>query len=122
MQIYTKDMKAKKVKVEVIGAKKKKKGFELILHWIKKIFFSIKLVIAIVLDLADFFLGIIPIINAVWDVICFFILLIMLKNKKLAFIVFVELPLILPPLSFINMLLPINTLVVILDNAENKER
>jgi hypothetical protein len=113
-------MEAKKVKVEVVNVQpKKKKFFEKFLEKLKKIVFRAKLVIAILLDGIDFLIGWIPIVNTVWDVVSFFILLLILKNKKLAFLSLIELPLLgLPPFSFIDMILPICTVVVLIDNSE----
>lgn len=110
-------MEAKKVDVEIVGVEKKKKGNKL-LKKINLVWARIKLGIAIILDLIDFFIAWIPIVNEAWDIITFMVLLIILKNKKLAFISLIELPLIgLPPFSIIDMFLPIATMTVIIDNG-----
>ena len=113
-------MEYKKVKAEVVGAESRwKKRW---LHFRKKAAKAlkrVKLIIAIILDLIDFAIAWIPIINTAWDVVCFIILLLILKNKKLAFLSLIELPLIgLPPFSIIDMILPICTVVVMIDNQE----
>ena len=108
-------VKAKKVKVEIVGKEKKSNKF---LKKIRLVFARIKLGIAIILDLIDFFIAWIPIINEAWDIITFLILLIILRNKKLAFISLIELPLLgLPPFSIIDMLIPIATITVLIDNG-----
>ena len=108
-------VEAKKVKVEVVGKEKKSNKF---LKKIRLVFARIKLGIAIILDLIDFLIAWIPIINEAWDIITFLILLIILKNKKLAFISLIELPLLgLPPFSIIDMLIPIATITVLIDNG-----
>lgn len=108
-------MQAKKVDVEIVGKEKKSNK---VLKKIRLVFARIKLGIAIILDLIDFFIAWIPIINEAWDIITFLILLIILKNKKLAFISLIELPLLgLPPFSIIDMLIPIATITVLIDNS-----
>ncbi len=108
-------MQAKKVDVEIVGKEKKSNKF---LKKIRLVFARIKLGIAITLDLIDFFIAWIPIVNEAWDIITFLILLIILKNKKLAFISLIELPLLgLPPFSIIDMLIPIATITVLIDNG-----
>ncbi|MBI2522863.1 hypothetical protein HYW19_00575 [Candidatus Woesearchaeota archaeon] len=108
-------MQAKKVDVEIVGKEKKSNKF---LKKIGLVFARIKLGIAIILDLIDFFIAWIPIINEAWDIITFLILLIILKNKKLAFISLIELPLLgLPPFSVIDMFIPIATITVLIDNG-----
>lgn len=107
-------MEAKKVKVEIVGKENKENKF---LKKVKAITARIKLSIAIILDVIDFFIAWIPIVNEVWDTITFLILLVILKNKKLAFISLIELPLLgLPPFSIIDMFLPIATITVLIDN------
>jgi len=110
----------KKVKAEVVGAEiKGAKLWKKIKHKIGKITRRIKLIIAVALDLIDFFIAWIPIVNEIWDIACFLILLVILKHKKLAFVSLVELPLLgLPPFSIIDMFLPICAMVVLLDNQE----
>jgi hypothetical protein len=104
----------RRVKAEVVGAQKKTNKF---FEKIKNVFNTIKLIIAIILDLADLIIGIIPFVNAAYDVACCLILLIILKHKKLALLPLIEVPLIIPPLSFVNMLLPICTIAVLLDDG-----
>lgn len=105
---------ARRVKAEIVGIETKKQKF-----WkkIKNVFNTIKLAIAIILDLADLFIGLIPFVNAAYDIACSLVLLIILKHKKLALLPLIEVPLIIPPLSFVNMLLPICTITVLLDNG-----
>jgi len=108
-------VEAKKVKVEIVGKEKKSSK---LFKKIKLIWARIKLGIAILLDLIDFFIAWIPIVNEAWDIITFLILLIILKNKKLAFLSLIELPLLgLPPFSIIDMLIPIATITVLIDNG-----
>ena len=108
-------VEAKKVIVEVVGKGRKSSK---LFNKIKLVWARIKLGIAIILDLIDFFIAWIPIINEAWDIITFLILLIILRNKKLAFISLIELPLLgLPPFSIIDMLIPIATITVLIDNG-----
>ncbi len=110
-------MEAKKVDVEIVGIKKENKSHK-IFKKIKSMWAKVKLGIAIILDLIDFFIAWIPIVNEAWDIATFLILLIILKNKKLAFISLIELPLLgLPPFSIIDMFLPIATITVLMDNG-----
>ncbi len=103
--------------VEIVGAKKEKKAYKF-LKKIKSIWAKAKLGIAIILDLIDFFIAWIPIVNEAWDIITFIVLLTILKNKKLAFLSLIELPLLgLPPFSIIDMFLPIATITVLMDNG-----
>ena len=109
-------MEAKKVKVEIVDINKEKKSNKFFKK-IKAITARIKLGIAVILDVIDFFIAWIPIANEVWDVITFMVLLVILKNKKLAFVSLIELPLLgLPPFSIIDMFLPIATITVLIDN------
>lgn len=106
-------MEAKKVNVEIIDKKESKKPFKKI----KSITGRIKLGIAIILDGIDFLIGWIPIVNTLWDIVTFIILLVILKNKKLAFVSLIELPFIgLPPFSIFDMIIPIATITVLIDN------
>lgn len=108
-------MEPKKVKVEIVDKEKKNSRF---LKKIRSILARIKLGIAIILDLIDFFIAWIPIVNEAWDIVTFLVLLIILKNKKLAFLSLIELPLIgLPPFSIFDMFLPISTITVLMDNS-----
>ena len=110
-------MQAKKVDVEVVGLKKEKKENKFFKK-LKSIAVKIKLGLAIILDTIDFFIGWIPIVNTLWDFFTFIILLIILKNKKLAFISLIELLLLgLPPFSIIDMFLPIATITVLIDSG-----
>ena len=107
-------MEPKKVDVEIVGKEKKPNKF---FKKIKSIWARTKLGIAIILDLIDFFIAWIPIVNEAWDFVTFLVLLIILKNKKLAFISLIELPLLgLPPFSIIDMFIPIATITVLIDN------
>lgn len=107
-------MEAKKVKVEIVGKEKKENKF---FEKIKAITARIKLGIAVILDIIDFFIAWIPVVNEAWDIITFMVLLVILKNKKLAFVSLIELPLLgLPPFSIIDMFLPIATITVLMDN------
>jgi hypothetical protein len=109
-------MEAKKVDVEVVDIGREKKASKFFKK-IKLILIKIKLGIAIILDGIDFLIGWIPIVNTIWDIITFFILLIILKNKKMAFVSLIELPLLgLPPFSIFDMFIPIATITVLIDN------
>jgi hypothetical protein len=113
-------MEAKKVKAEVVGVERKwKKRFKAMWKRVKKVLNRVKLSIAVMLDLIDFFIAWVPFVNTAWDIVSFLVLLVILKNKRLAFLSLVELPLIgLPPFSIIDMFLPICTFIVIIDNQE----
>jgi len=104
-------MEAKKVKAEVVNPKSREKPSKIWPVWAR-----IKLGIAIVLDIIDFLIGWIPLINAAWDIVTFLVILLILKNKKLALLPLIEVPLILPPFSIIGMLIPIATITVLIDN------
>ena len=109
-------VEAKKVKVEIVDINKEKKSNKFFKK-IKAITARIKLGIAVILDVIDFFIAWIPVVNEIWDVITFMVLLVILKNKKLAFVSLIELPLLgLPPFSIIDMFLPIATITVLIDN------
>lgn len=113
--------KAKKVKAEVIGNPKKKKKPDNFKEGALRFLFKIKLVVAIIMDLIDFVFANIPVLNTLWDFVTFLVLFIILKNKWLAFASFVELPLVgLPMLGQIDALIPMATILTILDSAETK--
>lgn len=113
-------MEAKKVNVEIVDIGREKKASKFF-RKIKSITAGIKLGVAVTLDGIDFLIGWIPIVNTIWDIITFFILLIILKNKKLAFVSLVELPLLgLPPFSILDMFIPIATITVLMDNNMSK--
>ena len=105
-------VEAKKVKVEVVNPKAQKKPSKI---W--PILARIKLGIAIIVDIIDFLIGWIPLINVAWDIVTFLVLLLILKNKKLALLPLIEVPLILPPFSIIGMFIPIATITVLIDNG-----
>ena len=105
-------MRPKKVDVEIVSDKKESKK-PVFLQFLGKL----KLTIAIILDLVHFFIGWIPFVNSAWSVATFIVLLLILKNKKLAFLSLIELPLILPPFSFIAMILPTASIAVLMDNS-----
>ena len=75
-----------------------------------------KLVTAIILDLIDVVLANIPIINTAWDIVTFYILRKILKNKSLANVTLIEvfLPGI-PVAKLMDALLPLATVVTIID-------
>ena len=116
--------KARKVKAEVVGkaGRKKKKG-----SWAKiketavAVLLKLKLAVAILLDAVDLVLANIPVLNTLWDFVTFAVLMLMLKNKWIAFGAFAELPLIgLPVMGQIDAVIPIATILTILDSAETK--
>ena len=76
-----------------------------------------KFTIAILLDLVGLFIGWIPFVNTAFSIFCFIVLLVILRNKKIALLSLIEVPLIIPPFSFIAMILPICTLCVMIDNS-----
>jgi|TARA_B100001971_G_C18122248_1_gene500093 hypothetical protein len=108
-------MQAKKVDAEVIEREYIQGSFS------KKplpIFTRIKFGIAVTLDLIDLLIGWIPILNTLWDFVTFLILLVILRNKKLAAFSLLELPFFgLPPFSFFDMLIPTATILVMIDNG-----
>lgn len=104
-------MEIKRVKAEVVNPKVRKKS-KILPVWAR-----IKFGIAIVSDIIDFLIGWIPVINTAWDIVTFLVLLLILKNKKLALLPLIEVPLILPPFSIIGMLIPIATITVLIDNG-----
>jgi len=111
-------VEAKKVNVELVeDLKESKKTFQKISLMISRI----KLFVAIILDLVDFLIGWIPIVNTLWDLVTFIILIIILKNKKLALVSLIELPFFgLPPFSILDMFIPIATITVLIDNNLSK--
>jgi len=112
--------KAKKVKAEVVGRKRKTKWDK---AKIKAMHFMLrlKLAVAIILDAIDLILANIPILNTLWDLVTFAVLLVILKNKWLAVGAFGELPLVgLPILGQIDALIPIATILTLLDSAETR--
>lgn len=81
-----------------------------------KMIARMKLGVAVFLDLADLILGWIPLINTAWDIVTFAVLLVILKNKRLAFLSLIELPFLgIPPFSIIDAFLPIATALTIMD-------
>jgi len=63
----------------------------------------------------------IPILNTLWDFITLAVLLVILKNKWLAIGALGELPLVgLPFLGQIDALIPMATILTLLDSAETK--
>ncbi len=89
--------------------------------WAKVIYVlnRIKLLIAFILDGVDFILGNIPILNTLWDFVTFFILFIILKDKRLA--MFSNIELFLPGLPLfgqIDAFIPIATILTIIDIGE----
>jgi len=108
----------KKVKAEVVGRKTRWDKFKII---VLKVILKLKLAIAILLDLVDLVLANIPILNTLWDIVTIAVLLIILKNKWLAFGAMAELPLVgLPFLGQIDALIPMATILTLLDSAETK--
>jgi hypothetical protein len=94
-----------------------KKLFGGVANTVVKYWKKVKLIIAMLLDFIDLFLGFIPLVNTAFDIVSFLILLVILRNKKLAAFALVELPLFgLPPFSIIDMFLPICTIIVMMDN------
>ena len=65
-------METKRVKAEIVGLEKKSGNF-----WkkLKKVMSRVKLIIAVILDVIDFAIAWIPIVNSAWDVVSFLILL-----------------------------------------------
>ncbi len=113
--------KAKKVKAEVVGARKRKTKWDNAKISAIKIILKLKLAVAIILDAVDLILGNIPILNTLWDLVTFAVLLVILKNKWLAMGAFAELPLVgLPILGQIDALIPIATILTLLDSAETR--
>ncbi len=113
--------KAKKVKAEVVGAKKRKTKWDKAKISTIKIILKLKLAVAIILDAVDLILGNIPILNTLWDLVTFAVLLVILKNKWLAMGALAELPLVgLPILGQIDTLIPIATILTLLDSAETR--
>lgn len=109
-------MEARKVNAEIVDVGREKKASKFF-RKAKSVMARIKMGIAITLDGIDFLIGWIPIVNTAWDIITFFVLLIILKNKKLAFASLIELPLLgLPPFSILDMFIPIATITVLMDN------
>jgi hypothetical protein len=113
--------KAKRVKAEVVGVRKKGAKTDQVKGKILNIILKLKLAIAIILDAIDFVLANIPILNTLWDFVTFIVLILILKNKWLAFGAFAELPLVgLPVLGQIDALIPIATLLTLIDSAETR--
>ena len=109
-------MEAEKVDVEIVDIGREKK-ISKFFKKIKSILIKIKLGIAIILDGIDLLIGWIPIVNTLWDIVTFLILLIILKNKKLAFVSLIELPFfVLQPFSIFDMFILIATITFFIDN------
>lgn len=86
------------------------------LGWVKRIVIKVKIGVAIFLDLSDLLFGNIPLINTIWDFVTMAVLLVTLRNKRLAFYALLELPLIgIPPLGIIDSLIPTATILTLLD-------
>jgi len=113
--------KARKVKAEVVGVRKRKSKAGSIKEKAINLILKLKLAIAILLDAVDLVLANIPVLNTLWDFVTFIVLILILKNKWLAFGAFAELPLVgLPVLGQIDALIPIATLLTLLDSAETR--
>lgn len=111
---------AVKVKAEVVGDKKKGSA-ERLKEKVFRFLVKLKLAVAIFLDAVDIVLANIPIVNTLWDFVTFMVLLVILKNKWLAFGAMAELPLVgLPFFGQIDAVLPIATLLTLIDTAETR--
>jgi len=103
------------------------KGKELKLESLKEFFYKgiktivnflikIRLAIAIVLDIVDFFVAWFPFINSLWDVVSFLFLLITLRNKTLASLSLLELAFVgFPPFNVYDAFIPSATILTIID-------
>ena len=112
--------KAKKVKAEVVGSRRNGKWNKVKAKSLKVVL-KLKLGVAIILDVVDLVLGNIPILNTIWDLFTVLVLLVILKNKWLAFGALAELPLVgLPILGQIDALIPIATILTLADSVETK--
>ena len=110
-------MQPMKVRAEVVGAMKPSPFKKSLIRALNKM----KLLIAVALDLVDLVMGNIPLLNTAWDFVTVFVLLLILRNKTLAFIALAELPLIgLPPFGLLDALIPMATLLTLADIAEAK--
>ena len=108
-------MEARKVKAEIVRETPFKETT------IGSLLFRFKLTVAIVLDGIDFFIANIPMVNEIWDIITFFVLMLLLKRKYLAYLSLGELLIPgIPPLGFIDGLIPIATVLVLVERAMEK--
>ena len=114
-------MEAKKVKAEVVeegATRKPKRGSR---GRLISVIIKIKIIIAVCMDLADLVFGNIPILNTVWDFVTVMVLLVTLKNKPLAFMALAELPFVgIPPFGLIDSVIPIATILTLVDIAWTK--
>ena len=102
----------------IYGCKKSNNG---IFHKIVNFLIRIRFLLAVVLDVIDFLTAWNPIINPIWDVVCFLFLLVTLRNKMLASSSLVELLFVgYPPFSVFDAFLPICTILTFLDASQKK--
>lgn len=80
-----------------------------------------KLLVAIILDAVDLVVANIPLLNSVWDIVTWLVLLTILRRKHLAYLALGELILPgVPPIGLIDGLIPTATLIVIADMIMQK--
>jgi hypothetical protein len=93
-----------------------------LLQRLKSIFNKNKLVTALALDIIDLFFANVPLLNTIWDIITCAVLLVILKNKYLAFFALWEL--ILPGKGFwikeADAFIPTATILYFIDKKMSK--
>jgi hypothetical protein len=121
--------KAKKVKAKVVDDRHENsrhagnQGKHTIKDRLYSILLKFKLGIALLLDACDLILANIPLLNTLWDFVTFSVLIVILRNKWLAFAAFAELPLVgLPFFGQIDALIPMATILTLADSAESRFR
>ncbi|MBN1502567.1 hypothetical protein JW930_03415 [Candidatus Woesearchaeota archaeon] len=84
-----------------------------------KVLSKIKVIVALILDGVDLILGNIPLLNSIWDIVTATVLLILLRDKRLALASNIELLLPgLPLLGQIDAFIPIATILTLMDIAK----
>jgi hypothetical protein len=100
-------------KIEVVNIEPK---YKRIFPWFFKLVNKHVLATVVVLDIIDFVLGKIPVVNIIWDVFTCYILLLTLKNKWLALFALTEI--FFPAKGLfgnVDAYLPISTLIYLVD-------
>ncbi len=110
----------KKVKAEIVDNIPKKKSKKKTKFNLSNLFYKFRLGIAIILDLIDFAVCWIPIVNTAVELASMFIIGLFLKNKALALGMVVELIIPAIPFGIIDGILPMCTILVAIDNVIDK--
>ena len=80
-----------------------------------------RFLVAIALDVVDFFLAWFPLLNPIWDIVTFLFLMITLRNKNLALFSLVELAFVgFSPFSTIDAFVPMAFILTVIDSLQTE--